>query len=80
MALQQDIAFDIAESKVGQRLRVIVDEATAGGYIGRTEYDSPEVDCCVYLPAEPRLEIGAVYDVDITGSEDFDLLGVVAAS
>lgn len=80
MALQQDIAFDIAESKVGQRLRVIVDEATADGYIGRTEYDSPEVDCCVYLPAEPCLEIGAVYDVDITGSEDFDLLGVVAES
>ena len=78
MALQQDIAFETAEAMNGKTLRVIIDEQDADGrYIGRTEFDSPEVDCCVYLPEEPALEIGNIYNVKITGSEAFDLFGHV---
>jgi len=78
MALQQEIAFETAESMIGKTMRVIIDEQDADGqYIGRTEYDSPEVDCNVYLPDEPPLEIGNIYNVEITGSDAFDLLGKV---
>lgn len=76
MDLQQEIAFETAASMVGKTMRVIIDEQDADGrYIGRTEYDSPDVDCNVYLPDSPALEIGKIYNVEITGSDAFDLLG-----
>lgn len=76
MDLQQEIAFETANAMVGKTLHVIIDEQDADGqYIGRTEFDSPEVDCNVYLPSEPALEIGRIYDVEITGSDAFDLHG-----
>ena len=78
MDLQQEIAFETAEAMVGKTLRVIIDEQDADGqYIGHTEFDSPEVDCNVYLPSEPALEPGCIYNVEITGSDAFDLLGKV---
>ncbi|MDE5683396.1 MAG: 30S ribosomal protein S12 methylthiotransferase RimO [Muribaculaceae bacterium] len=78
MDLQQEIAFETAEAMVGKTLRVIIDEQDADGqYIGRTEFDSPEVDCNVYLPSEPTLEPGCIYNVEIIGSDAFDLLGKV---
>ena len=43
----------------------------------RTEFDSPEVDCNVFVSSENELEVGAIYDVEITGSEGFDLYGTV---
>lgn len=79
MALQEEIAFETAEKMAGSTMRVIIDEQDIDGrYVGRTEYDSPEVDCNVFLPQEPRLEIGKIYDVKITGSDAFDLLGEIA--
>ena len=79
MALQEEIAFETAEKMAGRTMRVIIDEQDIDGrYVGRTEYDSPEVDCNVFLPQEPRLEIGKIYDVKITGSDAFDLLGEIA--
>ena len=44
-------------------------------YIGRTEYDSPEVDCVVVVKSEVPLEIGNIYNVKITGTDGFDLVG-----
>lgn len=78
MALQQDIAFDHAESKVGKTLRVIVDEYDGSRFVGRTEYDSPEVDCCVFIDPDNRIEVGGIYEVNIYASEGFDLLGRIA--
>lgn len=75
MALQQDIAFEIAESKVGSVLDVIIDEETDEFYIGRTEFDSPEVDTVVMIDKDQALEIGNIYPVKITGTCDFDLTG-----
>ena len=77
MELQQDIAFEIAEEKIGRTLKVIIDEFDGEQYVGRTEYDSPEVDCNVYIPSQIPLEIGKVYSVKIDAAEGFDLLGHV---
>ena len=77
MEVQQEIAFDTASEKIGRTLRVIIDEFDGQQYIGRTEYDSPEVDTLVYIPSDRRLKIGRIYDVVITASEGFDLIGQI---
>ncbi|MDE6612787.1 MAG: 30S ribosomal protein S12 methylthiotransferase RimO [Muribaculaceae bacterium] len=77
MQLQQEIAFDIANAKIGETLRVIIDEFDGKRYIGRTEYDSPEVDCCVFIDSCQELSVGQIYDVRITDAEGFDLIGKV---
>lgn len=78
MSLQESIAFEIAEQKIGQTLDVIIDRIEGDYYIGRTEYDSPDVDPEVLIPmsAQP-LEIGEIYPVLIDESRDFDLVGHV---
>lgn len=76
MELQHSIAEEHAASKIGQVLRVIVDEKEDDGhYTGRTEYDSPEVDCNVFITSAKPLETGGIYNVEITGSEEYDLTG-----
>ncbi|MCH5220955.1 MAG: 30S ribosomal protein S12 methylthiotransferase RimO [Muribaculaceae bacterium] len=78
MELQQEIAFDISESKVGTELDVIIDSYNGKYYVGRSEYDSPEVDCNVYVEYSPLIEIGRIYRVEITAAEGFDLIGKLA--
>lgn len=76
MAIQQEISSEIAQSKVGQRMKVIIDRREGDYYVGRTEFDSPEVDPEVLIPvAEGRLYTGRFYEVEITGSDEFDLYG-----
>lgn len=80
MELQQDIAWEISEEKVGKVLRTIIDNYidAENAFVGRTEYDSPEVDCNVYIDGNPEdLTIGNIYNVRITAAEGFDLRGVV---
>lgn len=78
MEIQQDIAFDTAAAKIGSTLRVIIDEFDGERYIGRTEYDSPEVDCCVFIDSSRPLTTGNIYNVEITDAEGFDLIGHVS--
>jgi len=74
MRLQQRISGEIQESKVGTVQRVIIDRIEGDYYVGRTQFDSPEVDPEVLIPVNDKsLEIGAFYDVRITSSDDFDL-------
>lgn len=74
MRLQQKISAEIQESKVGQELRVIIDRREGEWYIGRTEFDSPEVDPEVLVPAaNATLMPGQFYNVRVTRAEDFDL-------
>ena len=75
MGLQEDIATEINAAKTGQTLRVIIDREEEDYYIGRTEYDSPEVDCEVLITKEKPLSTGCFYDVRITAAETFDLYG-----
>ena len=79
MMLQEDIATELSENKVGQTLKVIVDRQEGEYFIGRTEADSPEVDCEVLIARneDEPLVIGNFYNVKITGSEEFDLYGQV---
>ncbi|MDE5662227.1 MAG: 30S ribosomal protein S12 methylthiotransferase RimO, partial [Muribaculaceae bacterium] len=73
MALQQDIAFEHAESKVGETLDVIIDSFDGERYVGRSEFDSPEVDCNVFVDPHPAIETGGIYKVEVYAAEGFDL-------
>jgi ribosomal protein S12 methylthiotransferase len=75
MAVQEQIAREIGESKIGQTLKVIIDREEADFYIGRTEYDSPEVDPEVLIEKNQVLVPGNFYPVKITGTQSFDLSG-----
>ena len=74
MSIQQGISAEILAQMVGTKQRVIIDREEPDYYIGRTQYDSPEVDCEVLIAKEGKLlEIGEFYIVNIIKSEDFDL-------
>ncbi len=78
MVLQQQISFELNEEKVGKTFRVIMDKKEGDYYVGRTEFDSPEVDNEVLIPAESgTLETGRFYQVKITRSDFYDLYGEV---
>ena len=81
MALQQEISSEILSRMVGTEQRVVIDREEAEYYVGRTQYDSPEVDCEVLIEKGTRsqeqgaktLKTGEYYTVTIIKSEDFDL-------
>jgi ribosomal protein S12 methylthiotransferase len=77
MSIQEGIAAELNEQKVGRTLRVMIDRQEGEYFIGRTEYDSPEVDGEVLIPIEsnPSLEIGVLYPITITRADTFDLYG-----
>lgn len=78
MEIQNGIAQELNKEKIGQTLKVIIDREEGDYYIGRTEFDSPEVDQEVLLHKEENqnIEIGEFYNVEIFDSEDYDLFGV----
>ena len=73
MAIQQEISAQILRKMIGQTLRVLVDREEEEYYVGRTEYDSPEVDCEVLIEKTAKLKLGEFYTVTIQKTEDFDL-------
>ena len=73
MALQQSISSDILSQMVGTKQRIVIDREEQEYYVGRTQYDSPEVDCEVLIDKAEKLQIGEFYVVNIIKSEDFDL-------
>lgn len=78
MDLQQDISAEVQAEKVGQTLKVVIDRKEGEYYVGRTEFDSPEVDPEVLIPvAGGILRKGSFYNVHIVDSDDFDLYGKV---
>lgn len=77
MDIQEHIAEKHNQNKIGSELKVIIDKKDADYYIGRTEYDSPEVDGEVLISTTKKLRIGNFYNVKITDSQTFDLLGEV---
>jgi ribosomal protein S12 methylthiotransferase len=78
MALQQKISIEKNKNKVGKTVKVLVDRVDANNYYGRTEQDSPEVDNEVIIPSkEMHLRVGDFYDVKITDSKEYDLIGKV---
>jgi ribosomal protein S12 methylthiotransferase len=91
MLIQEQIAAEKSEQKVGTTQRVIIDRREGDYFIGRTQADSPEVDCEVLIPVEGlefsvesrskvksnKLKVGEFYDVKITGYEGVDLYGTL---
>jgi len=76
MELQQGISLELNEARVGQTYKVLFDRKESGYYVGRTQYDSPEVDNEVLVPAtNAYIRIGDFANVRITESTDFDLYG-----
>jgi ribosomal protein S12 methylthiotransferase len=75
MAVQQEIAAGLNEKKVGTIIKVLIDRRDGDYFAGRSEFDSPEVDQEILIPAEYKTEPGRFYQVLITSSEEFDLFG-----
>jgi ribosomal protein S12 methylthiotransferase len=79
MAIQQEISAELMNKFVGKTERVIIDRKDGDYWIGRTQFDSPEVDCEVLIKNsdERSLVIGDFYNVEITKAEEFDLYGKI---
>lgn len=76
MEVQQQISFDKNQEKIGKIFKVLIDAKEGGNFIGRTEFDSPEVDNEVLIDASKHyLRIGDFANVKITRAEEFDLFG-----
>ncbi|SEL93004.1 30S ribosomal protein S12 methylthiotransferase RimO [Parapedobacter koreensis] len=78
MEIQQGISYDVNQAKVGNTYKVLVDKVEGDHFVGRTEYDSPEVDNEVLIPTEGHyLALGRFAQVRIDRAEDFDLYGTI---
>lgn len=77
MEIQQDISLEINRQRVGQTLQTIIDRKEHDYFVGRTEYDSPEVDNEVIVHTAHPLEPGEFYPVTITDALEYDLIGNV---
>lgn len=78
MQVQQRISTRLNEEKIGKSFRTIIDRIEGDYYIGRTEFDSPDVDTEVLIHTSERdLRIGEFYDVRITDATEFDLMGTI---
>ena len=87
MLMQQDISLEINQQKIGKTLKIMIDREESDYFIGRTEFDSPEVDPEVLIekprhcgldPQSPiKILIGNFYDIEITGAEEIDLYGKI---
>jgi ribosomal protein S12 methylthiotransferase len=77
MEVQQEISFEKNQEKIGRVLKTLIDKKEAGRYLGRTEFDSVEVDNEVIIHSEKPLPIGEFVNVRITRAYDYDLEGEV---
>jgi ribosomal protein S12 methylthiotransferase len=77
MEVQQEISYEKNQDKIGNTYKVIIDKKEAGRYLGRTEFDSVEVDNEVVVQSAQKLEPGNFVNVKITRAYDYDLEGIV---
>ena len=78
MAIQSQISWELNQQKIGKEFRVLIDRKEGSYFVGRTEFDSPDVDNEVLVNAEEGyLRTGEFFNVKITAAEDFDLYGEV---
>lgn len=74
MTIQEDVALESNQSKIGKTMTVVIDREEPDYFVGRTEFDSPEVDPEVLIDKDDRLTVGNFYDVEITNSLPFELM------
>lgn len=77
MSIQEDISLELNREKIGQEMKVLFDRKDGDSFIGRTEFDSPEVDNEVIVPASDYVRIGDFAQVRINDASEFDLFGEV---
>lgn len=78
MALQQKVSIENNKKHIGKTMKILIDRRDAKNYYGRTEFDSPEVDNEVIIPAmDSHLRIGDFVDIKITGAKEYDLIGEI---
>lgn len=77
MKIQQEISHNLNQKRVGSLLKVLVDSEESEFYIGRSQFDSPEVDGEVLINKDKKLHVGEFYNVEIIDSLDYDLVGSV---
>src|SRR5207344_513864 len=77
MEAQQEISFELNQKKIGKIFKTLIDKKEAGRYLGRTEFDSVEVDNEVVIRSSKKLPIGEFVNVKITKAYDYDLEGEV---
>ncbi|WP_167608492.1 30S ribosomal protein S12 methylthiotransferase RimO [Maribellus sediminis] len=75
MEVQQYISAELNQQKIGKEFKVIIDREEGDFFVGRTEFDSPEVDGEVLITSEKSLKKGDFVTVKVTGAEDYDLYG-----
>ena len=74
MAIQQNISFGLNQMKIGKKMQVVIDRIEGDFYVGRSEFDSPEVDNEILISiADNKLKIGEFYNVVIEDAKDYDL-------
>jgi ribosomal protein S12 methylthiotransferase len=79
MEVQQEISYEKNQEKVGKVFRTLIDKKEAGRYLGRTEFDSVEVDNEVIIHSDAKLTIGEFVNVRITKAYDYDIEGEVVS-
>ena len=79
MALQQEISADLSAARIGQKMPVLIEGYlyNENVYIGRTYMDAPKVDGNVFVSAQEELISGEIVPVQITGANEYDLMGDV---
>jgi ribosomal protein S12 methylthiotransferase len=79
MEVQQEISFELNQQKINKVYKVLIDKKEAGRYLGRTEFDSVEVDNEVVIHSSKKIPIGEFINVKIIKAYDCDLEGEVVA-
>lgn len=77
LSVQQNISLELNQNKIGKVFEVIIDKINGEYFVGRTQFDSPEVDNEVLIPNTEKLQIGEIYKVKIISAQEFDLYGEV---
>ena len=77
--LQEGVSLELNQKKIGKTFKVLIDRKEGEYYVGRTEFDSPEVDNEVLISIEEKIKIGNFYQVKITDAVEFDLYGEITS-
>jgi ribosomal protein S12 methylthiotransferase len=75
MEIQENISFELNQKRIGEVYKTIIDRKEGDYWVGRSEFDSPEVDNEILIPSSFKLKTGEFYTIKITGAEAFDLYG-----
>ena len=76
MEIQKEISFEKNKTQIGRKIKVIIDDIEGEYFIGRTEWDAPEVDGEVLIKADDKmLKLGEFYFIEIVDCNEYDLFG-----